>query len=281
VPTPRPPPSAPRTAAARPARAPAAPPKLVGALAAGLAVLRHLSRSPAPAGVSRIARDLSLNASTCFNLLRTLVHEGLVDFDDATKTYTLGLGAVELARGALDRDALPRLLQPALAALAARHSVTVLLWRRTPDDRLVLVHVAESPEAIRVQLSVGARLPLYAGASGRCMAAFGGASRSAVRRGFEPVRWDDPPSFDAFWASLATVREQGHAIDDGHYRRGATLVAAPVLDGAGRPMLAIACATFSAQLDAAARAALAGALVALADRATGALGGPRDAPTGH
>jgi DNA-binding IclR family transcriptional regulator len=255
-------------------------PKLVGALAAGIAVLRYLSRSPSPAGVSRIARELSLNASTCFNLLRTLVHEGLVHFDDATKTYTLGLGAVELARGALDRDALPRLLQPGLAALAARHAVTVLLWRRTPDDRLVLVHVAESPEAIRVQLSVGARLPLYAGASGRCMAAFDGPRRPAAKRGFEAVRWDDPPPFDGWWASLETVRAQGYAIDDGHYRRGATLMAAPVLDDAGRPMLAIACATFTAQLDDGARASLAEALVALARRATGALAGPRDTATG-
>jgi len=268
----------PRPAAAA---APSAPTKLVGALTAGIAVLRYLSRSAAPVGVSRIARDLSLNASTCFNLLRTLVHEGLLHFDEATKTYTLGLGAVELARGALDRTALPRLLQPQLAALAARHAVTVLLWQRTPDDRLVLVHVAESPEAIRVQLSVGARLPLYAGASGRCMAAFGGAGRSAVRRGFEAVRWDDPPSFDAYWESLAAVRERGHAIDDGHYRRGATVVAAPVLDGIGRPMLAIGCATFSAQLDADALGALTDALGVLAARATGALAGPGDAPAGH
>lgn len=257
------------------------PTKLVGALSAGLAVLRYLSRSSTPAGVSRIARDLSLNASTCFNLLRTLVHEGLVHFDDTTKTYTLGLGAVELARGALDRTSLPRLLQPQLAALAATHSVTVLLWQRTPDDRLVLVHVAESPEAIRVQLSVGARLPLYAGASGRCMAAFGGAGRAAVRRGFEAVRWDDPPSFEAYWASLATVRACGHAIDEGHYRRGATVVAAPVLDGAGRPMLAIGCATFSAQLDAGALRALTDALDTLAARATGALAGPRDEAAAH
>jgi DNA-binding IclR family transcriptional regulator len=257
------------------------PPKLVGALAAGIAVLRYLSRSTAPAGVSRIARELSLNASTCFNLLRTLVHEGLVHFDEATKTYTLGLGAVELARGALDRDSLPRLLQPGLAALAARHSVTVLLWQRTHDDRLVLVHVAQSPDAIRVQLSVGARLPLYAGASGRCMAAFGGASRTAVRRGVEAVRWDDPPSFDAYWASLATVRERGHAIDEGHYRRGVTVVAAPVLDTDGRPMLAIGCATFSAQLGTEVLGALTDSLGALAARATGALAGPRGDSAGH
>ena len=63
---------------------PAASPKLVGALVGGLRILRHLTDQPAPLGVTRIARDLQLNASTCFNLLRTLVHEGLVNFDETT-----------------------------------------------------------------------------------------------------------------------------------------------------------------------------------------------------
>ena len=65
----------------------APPDKPVGALISGLAVVRYLSTAAAPVGVSRIARDLGLNSSTCFNLLKTLVHERLATFDEATKTY--------------------------------------------------------------------------------------------------------------------------------------------------------------------------------------------------
>ena len=57
------------------------PEKLVGALASGLAIVRYLAVAGAPVGVSRIARHLELNASTCYNLLKTLVHERLVVFD--------------------------------------------------------------------------------------------------------------------------------------------------------------------------------------------------------
>jgi DNA-binding IclR family transcriptional regulator len=81
-----------------------APDKPVGALVSGLSVLRYLAGTSVPVGVTRIARDLDLHSSTCFNLLKTLVHERLVNFDDSNKTYTIGLGVVELAKGALEQS---------------------------------------------------------------------------------------------------------------------------------------------------------------------------------
>ena len=252
------------------------PPKLVGALAGGIAVLRWLARSRSPAGVTRIARETGLNASTCFNLLRTLVHEGLVAFDDATKTYTIGLGLVELARGALERGSFVRLLGPRLDALAQAHAVTVLTWQRTSDERMVLVHVAEHDATVRVQMSVGTRLPLYVGASGRCMAAFGGIDRSRMRARFAALRWDRAPEFDAYWDSVLRTRERGWAIDDGDFQRGTTILAAPVLDRDRRPVMAIGCVAFGGQLDDTLRDALAAELVSLAARATAALSGPPD-----
>ena len=96
------------------------PEKLVGALSAGLKVLRYLASSSAAHGVSRIAKDLDLNASTCFNLLKTLVHERLVTFDESTKTYSIALGLVELAKGSLEKASYVRLMRPHLQELAAR-----------------------------------------------------------------------------------------------------------------------------------------------------------------
>jgi DNA-binding IclR family transcriptional regulator len=39
--------------------------------------------------VRLVARSLRLNPSTCFNILQTLVHEGIVDFEPAKKVYWL------------------------------------------------------------------------------------------------------------------------------------------------------------------------------------------------
>ncbi len=226
----------------------AAPEKLVGALSAGLAILRYLNQAGANAGVSRIARDLQLNPSTCFNLLRTLVFEGLVILDPVTKTYALGLGVIELAKGALDHAAHARFIRPHLAAIAAHHQVTATLWHRTGGDRVVLVDRAESDTAMRVHMQLGQRLPLYVAALGRCMAAHSGLGKSTLRQAFKLLRWQNPPSFEQYWRSVEQARDEGYAVDAGHYVQGATTVSAVVLDDAAAPIMALSAVGFDAQL---------------------------------
>jgi len=224
------------------------PDKLVGALTSGLAVLRYLSRVAAPVGVSRIARDLDLNASTCFNLLKTLVHERLVTFDDATKTYAIGLGLVELAKGSLEQSSYIRMLHPQLEAIAARHRVTATLWHRTSRERVVLVDMADNDSAIRVHMSIGQRLPMYLAALGRCMAAHSGLTVTQLKTRFEGLRWENGPSFDTYRAEVDDARKRGYAYDAANYVKGVTTVSAAVLDGAQRPIMAISAVGFSAQM---------------------------------
>lgn len=232
------------------------PDKLVGALSSGLAVLRYLAASTTPVGVSRITRDLELNASTCFNLLKTLVHEGLVVFDDATKTYTIGIGLVELARGALEQAAPTRMLRPHLQAVARDHAVTAQLWQQTPQDRVVLIDSADNPATIRIHVSIGQRLPLYLAALGRCMAAYSELPIAQLRARIDAMRWENKPSFEDYWAEVELVRQRGYAVDDGHYVRGVTAVSAPIVDADGRASMALSAVGFSAQLDEAAVRAL-------------------------
>ena len=231
------------------ASAVAAPPeKLVGALTAGLSILRYLGEAGSRAGVSRIARDLGLNPSTCFNLLRTLVYEGMVSFDPATKTYALGLGVVELAKGALEQSSYARFMRPHLEAISSRHRVTATLWQRAGHDRVVLVDRSESDSTMRVHMQIGQRLPMYVAALGRCMAAHSGLNKGSLRELFRGLRWEQPPSFDAYWRSVQEAREKGYAVDMGNFVRGATTVSSVVLDGEGVPIMALSAVGFGAQL---------------------------------
>ena len=229
----------------------AAPPKLVGALVNGLRIVRHLSTTATPLGVNRIARDLAINPSTCFGLLRTLSHEGLVHFDPATKSYSIALGLVELAKGSLELASYVRFVKPHLEAIAAQNQVTATLWQHAGKDRVVLVDRADHDAAVRVHMSVGQRLPMYVAALGRCMAAYSGLTRAEIKRQFQSLRWENPPTFEQYWSDVEQVRIDGFSIDEGHYVRGVTTVSVPVLDEAGRPLMAISAVGFSAQLDAA------------------------------
>lgn len=228
---------------------PPPPEKLVGALSSGLAVLRYLAATPSSVGVTRVARDLELNSSTCFNILKTLVHEGLVTFDERTKTYSISIGLVELAKGALEQSSFVRMLRPHLDALAMEHSVTATLWQRSSGERVVLVDLADNPAAMRVHMSIGQRLPMYIAALGRCMAAYSNLSEDELRARISALRWENAPSFEEYYAEVQMVRDRGYAVDNGNYVKGVTTVSAPVVDGNNRAIMAISAVGFSAQLN--------------------------------
>lgn len=225
----------------------AAPEKLVGALSSGLAVLRYLAAAPAPVGVSRIARDLGLHSSTCYNLLKTLVHERLVRFDDATKTYAIDLGLVELAKGALEQQGYVRMIRPHLEAIALAHRVTVTLWQRTLDERVVLVDRADNDAAVRVYMGIGQRLPMYVAALGRAMAACTQLPTAELRTRFRALRWEEPLAFEQYHAEVDEARRLGYATDLGYFSKGVTSVAAIVTDRARQPLLAISAVGIGAQ----------------------------------
>ncbi len=221
--------------------------KLVGALSAGLKVLNFLVRAEAPVGVSRVARELGLSPSTCFNLLRTLVHERLVEFNPDKKTYVISFGLLALAKGVFERDQFIKFLRPRLERIASSHRVTVTLWHRVGDERVVLVDRVDAAAAVRVHMSIGQRLPLFVGALGRCFAAFEGMPRDKVRRQFDMLRWESPPDFEDYWQDIQNTRECGYAVDRDNFVRGITIIAAPLLNDAGAPTMAISAIGFSGQ----------------------------------
>ncbi len=225
------------------------PEKLVGALISGLSVLRYLVAAQSPVGVSRIARDLELNPSTCFNLLKTLVHEGLAVFDEATKTYSVGMGLLALARGTLEQVSYIAMVRPHLREIAMNHGVTCTLWHVMKGERVVLIDRADNDAAIRVHMSLGQRLPMYIAALGRCMAAHSGLTTSELRSRFARLRWEDDLSFDTYLAQVGEARKRGYAVDQSHYVKGVTTVSSVVLDALAKPLMAISAVGFGAKMN--------------------------------
>jgi DNA-binding IclR family transcriptional regulator len=237
-------------AADAPARAGAPSfPNRVKPVSNAIEIVRHLSRSRQPATVTQLARQLSINPSTCFNILRTLVWEGLIDFDEPSKSYTVGLGVVKLAGGALSEVERLASLRQNIHEIAERHGVTLLLWRRVGDDRMLLVLVENSSADLQIHLRAGQRLPLLLGATGRAVASHLGLTRQQLREKFRSLRWARRLSFEEYWRDVQVAAERGWAVDDGYFGTGATTVAAPVFDRAGRVSHSLVAIMFRGQHD--------------------------------
>lgn len=239
--------------------------KEVGAVVAATRILRFLAMHRRPAGVTEVARSLALNPSTCFNILRTLTAEGLVDFDLATKAYSPGLGLAELAASTLDGVGAVRVVRSHLEALADRFGVTMTLWLRTGPDRVVLVDRAEGSAMVRIHMNIGQRLPMLIGALGRCMAAHAGLAEEELARRYALLRSDALPPFATFLRQVAQARRLGYAVDADNVVSGITTVSAAVRDGSGQPVMAISAVDLSARLDRAAARRLGEAIAAAAE----------------
>lgn len=197
-----------------------------------VSILRYLTQTGAPERAADIARHLSINSSTCFNILRTLVAEDVVDFNTLSKTYSAGLGLARLADQLVTRGQRLQLASPLMQDLAAEFGVTVTLWRRLGADRIVLVSSESSPTNLHINMPTGQRLPLLMGASGRLFTGRLGLTEEEMHEEFSKIRWARPIMFETYLKEVSLARKRGWACDDGYFANGVFAIAAPIFDQA-------------------------------------------------
>lgn len=213
-----------------------------------IAIMRYLSNSDTPLRSSEIARQLSINPSTCFNILRTLVAEDVVEFDDAGKTYQVGVGLRQLAGGALSEQKKMAKARQYLHAFAEEHGVTATLWRVSGSDRMVLEIVEYSPSGMRVHMPTGQRLPIMMGATGRAILKKTGITKATAQKQFRKLRWAKKLSFEEYWRDAEKAAALGWSKDDGYFSQGVITFASPILDESGTLHFSVVAASIREQI---------------------------------
>ncbi len=220
---------------------------LVRPVSNAIRILRYLSQTGAPETVTNTASALDINTSTCFNILRTLAAEGVVSFNERSKSYSIGLGIVQLAQSALTEGGKIEIVRPLLLRVAQDHEVTVTLWRISGSDRNVLISSAQNNSTFQVQMQVGQRVPMYIGAFGRVLAYHHKLGQRELMTHFSALRWGDAPSFADYWADVEAVGVRGWAADIGNFARGVASVAVPIFEDPGGIRHGIVATTFQGQ----------------------------------
>ncbi|MBW3098177.1 IclR family transcriptional regulator [Pseudohoeflea coraliihabitans] len=221
--------------------------KLVGAVSNAVSILRSLAQASEPAGVAAIARNTNVSVSTCFNILRTLASERLVDFDPIDKSYRIGPGVLEFSVPLLGVNQVD-LIRPELQRLSDRHNSLICLWQITESERVLLVDRVSAGKTIRVDMSFGSRLPAYVGAVGRCYAALADLDRKELKKRFDTVQWQSPPTFEAYLEDVERAKSNGFAFDFGQLFIGLEIAAAIVTDSTGKTRLGISGINIAGQL---------------------------------
>ncbi len=244
---------------------------IVKPVANAIRILRYLSQVGTPERSVDIARQLGINPSTCFNILRTLVQEDVVDFSAMSKRYSVGLGLARLVEQQMTQGHRVQMAKPMLQNLAARLRVTITLWRRISADRIAIVSAAASPTDVRIDMAEGQRLPILMGASGRLFATLMDLDDPLVQAGFEKIRWARPMPLDDYKKEVKLAGERGWAMDDGHFSMGILAVAAPIYSPTNTIEFTVSAVMFRGQRDEEGLAELGKALITFCDEVTSVL----------
>jgi DNA-binding IclR family transcriptional regulator len=205
------------------------------------ALLLALGECAGEAGVTELARRLGLHKSTASRLLATLQRRGLVEQDEETGKYRLGLVVIRLAERAERTLDLRGIAQPELERLARATHETVSLGVLEADACLTVAQV-DGPSMIACPDWTGRSTPLHCVASGKIlMAAL--AERDVMRIARPGLVARTPrtiASLEALMEELARVRRRGYATAFSEWIEGTNGIAVPVVDARGRVVAAIA-----------------------------------------
>jgi IclR family acetate operon transcriptional repressor len=192
-----------------------------------LQILDALEAVGGEAALGDIASSLELPLPTVHRLSRTLVAAGyLRQLPD--RRYTLGTRLIPLGNRAL--ASFGRRSTPLLAGIVRQLGETVNL-ATLDGDYLVYVGQVASPRALRLFTAIGDRVTAHNRAAGKALLAELADTqvRDLLNRTGMPASTEhtitDP---DEFIAELATVRDQGFALEDGEMEDGVICLAVPV-----------------------------------------------------
>lgn len=186
--------------------------------------------------MTEIAARIGLHKSTVHRLLASLEGKGFVIRDHVTDKYKLGFRVWELSANLSRTDDPEIALLPELERLRDELGETVSLYVRDGFER-VRIQAVQSRHAVRRVAAVGARLPLYVGASSKILVAY--APPGEEQRLMCDSQW--PPTIDkaAFAAQLADIRSSRYALSFEEREQGVAAAATPIFNRAGQLVAAL------------------------------------------
>ncbi|MBP2001705.1 DNA-binding IclR family transcriptional regulator [Paenibacillus shirakamiensis] len=186
--------------------------------------------------LTEISLRIELHKSTVHRLLTTLEDKGFVIRDSSTDKYRLGMRIWELSAHLSHDDDPAVLLLPPLERLRDRLGETVSLYLLDGTDR-IRIQAVQSNQAIRRVAPVGARLPLYVGASSKVLVAFSDAK--TLQAVLNTPEWPDSIDREDYIRQMEGIRTRGYATSYEEREPGAAAVSAPIFNLAGKAVAAL------------------------------------------
>lgn len=190
-------------------------------------------------GVTEIGKSLGLHKSTAYGLIATLEANQLLEKNEETGRYRLGLELFRL--GTKVNSNLRRVAIPYLEKLVGMYGETVNLVA-LDDTSVIYLEKIEGSHSMRICTMVGGRLPAYCTAVGKTILASlpeDEANSIIERVEFKKYTENTICDKEQLLDYLKIARQKGYAEESEEFETGLCCVAAPVYNHFGKAFAAI------------------------------------------
>lgn len=205
-------------------------------------ILTTLAEHPYPMGVKELADRLRISSTAVHRMLGTLAAVGWVEQNARTSRYRigtrlLGVGAAALITNPIVQNGMT-FLQRISDATGYDSFLSTLVGGRVVY--LARIHGRAGPE---LDFAAGVTMPAHAFADGKLLLAYLPEAERRLNYEGGLQRYTERTIVDAdeMEAELATIREDGFALDRGERFIKGRAMAVPVTGPDGKPLLAMMC----------------------------------------
>jgi len=212
-----------------------------GTVHKAMGVLDLVAAFERPVRFNEVLEKSNFPKGTLYRMMQSLRAEGLLAYDDARQTYSLGIRLMRLAHAAWTQFSLATVAQPYLDQLSRSIGETIHL-AQLDNAQVLYVDKRNAESAVEMFSQAGKVGPAYCTGVGKAMLAHlpeielrAALAQQSYHR-FTPKTLASP---EALVAELHNIRARGFAFDDEEHEPGIICVAVPVLTAAGRVIGAI------------------------------------------
>jgi IclR family transcriptional regulator, KDG regulon repressor len=202
-----------------------------------LTLLEHIgSHFDEHLGLVELSELIGVDRSSIFRLLTTLMKHGLIRQEDSRKSYQLGFGVYKLASALHEQLKITDVVSRFLKELAAYSTENAHLAVRS-IRQAVFIDRERGSTGISTNTNIGDAEELYCTAVGKCLIC------QMSQREIEELYRRTPltvytertvTAFDRITEELASVRQQGFAVDREEYQPNVICIAAPIYNFDGK-----------------------------------------------
>lgn len=213
----------------------------IRSFAKGIALIEYLFSVDQDASISEISREMGINKTTIYRMLRTLEDTGYVEQEPKTGRYRPTMRILMLGNRLLNRIEIRNVANEELRNLALQCGQAVHLAIRDGKE-IVIIDKLESTNFIGIRFHIGRRSPLYCTGLGKIFLA------AMTEKEFEKYldsttlkqyTSNTLASRELLKAEIEKVRQQGYATDFQEHNRGISCVATSLKDFMGNVIAAI------------------------------------------